>query len=447
MGLSNGILTAPFTKIAANGQGDLQQALNRSETSHILLISDVDENNTPLNPSRINKYARFKSFQHSTVTFPTFAAHLAALQEKYYGLSFTEYSTAALLHSGWATEWGYDIPRLTQSTQWPLRAFDFRGYATRDRLMAEWVLGEKSVVGDAITFGAPLGCLLSMRSKTLGNGDVIGLTMQKADPDISGGVPQSYDAVGTGLLYVSDLARSDSSYGSNYSTWHIGIALISTTNSNNDRYWVSSAALNTNLEDDVDATISITSNVPNDTYVVVPILAYGHTSDGWLSPSGFGSTLVRVITLDGYGLTGFTKSSSASGFTVLVGDVYTSGNDSKVNVKFVNNSASSISLSTVFTYIEADAIYDTDQEHAAVESGVQAWVSAGTKYTAGIKYNNVVVAAYKAQSAITVPADSQVHEYALTLANSTTDASGNEYDDRAHVYLCVQQGSEKKVYE
>ena len=58
MGLSNGILTAPFTKIGSNG--DLQQALDRAVTSHIQLIGDVDQNGVALDPSKINKWARYK---------------------------------------------------------------------------------------------------------------------------------------------------------------------------------------------------------------------------------------------------------------------------------------------------------------------------------------------------------------------------------------------------
>lgn len=54
-----------FTKIATNGQGDLQRALGRSVKSEIQLVGDVDVNGNRV--GAINKWAKFKPFQYSGV--------------------------------------------------------------------------------------------------------------------------------------------------------------------------------------------------------------------------------------------------------------------------------------------------------------------------------------------------------------------------------------------
>ena len=174
-----------------------------------------------------------------------------------------------------------------------------------------------------------------------------------------------------------------------------------------------------------------------------------HTSDGWgdYNDLGGGSNrLERIITLDSVYMSDFVKSASASGFTAVLGAPYTSGNKTYVKLTCRNNTTASVSLTNVFTYIEAEDIFDTDQEHTAVVNGTNAWISNETRYTSGITSGGVVVAAYMAQNNIAVAADGVDHEYPLLLANSTTDASGNDYDDRAVPYLCCQKGAERLIY-
>lgn len=66
MGFSNGILTAPFTKIAANGQGDLQNALGRNTIySEVQLLADVDANGNDV--GKQNKWARYKNVPMNVV--------------------------------------------------------------------------------------------------------------------------------------------------------------------------------------------------------------------------------------------------------------------------------------------------------------------------------------------------------------------------------------------
>lgn len=84
MGLSNDILTYPFTKIAANGNGDLQRALETSVTSHIQLIGDVDENGA--DAGRIKTMARYKPFQNPTVNFASDSDRENARKSARYGM-------------------------------------------------------------------------------------------------------------------------------------------------------------------------------------------------------------------------------------------------------------------------------------------------------------------------------------------------------------------------
>ncbi len=56
-----------------------------------------------------------------------------------------------------------------------------------------------------------------------------------------------------------------------------------------------------------------------------------------------------------------------------------------------------------------------------------------------------MVAVYRAQAARTIAAGAS-ETVTCQLSTSLTDADGNDYDDRSMVYLCVQQGSERKVY-
>jgi len=84
MGLSNDILTYPFTKIAANGSGDLQRALETSVTSHIQLVGDVDANGA--DAGRIKTMARYKPFQNSTMNFASDSDRENARKSARYGM-------------------------------------------------------------------------------------------------------------------------------------------------------------------------------------------------------------------------------------------------------------------------------------------------------------------------------------------------------------------------
>ncbi len=135
MGLQNGILTAPFTKIAANGQGDLQQALGRpSIFSHMILVGDLT-NNGAAGGGYVKKFAKFKPFKSTTAVYsfdptqttpelrsPDRDADRIAVN---YGLSAP--STGSSVASVFGSEWTYDPPVAGTN---PLRALDFDGYDT-----------------------------------------------------------------------------------------------------------------------------------------------------------------------------------------------------------------------------------------------------------------------------------------------------------------------------
>lgn len=132
---ATGVLTYPFTKIAANGNGDLQQALGTSVKSEIQLVGDVTEQNTAAN--RVNIKSKFKPFKHSTAAFSGSGVgsdREAALQSTNLGYNIPSYRTAAALFSAaiaagqGGTLWSWDKP--VSGTN-PLRALDFDGYGNQ----------------------------------------------------------------------------------------------------------------------------------------------------------------------------------------------------------------------------------------------------------------------------------------------------------------------------
>ena len=121
-------LTRGFTKIGANGQGDLQLALRRSAMKESLLVCDIDANGNRV--GAINEASRYKPFCHSTLVFASAAAWDAARVSRNCGLVMKRYTA---LSSMWAAAlamspdefcWVYEPPRSNQTTE-PKRANDF----------------------------------------------------------------------------------------------------------------------------------------------------------------------------------------------------------------------------------------------------------------------------------------------------------------------------------
>lgn len=130
---ANNTLSAPFTKIAANGQGDLQLALGRPTCfSQIELVGDINSNGVAVN--KVNIKSKFKPFRHSTIAFAGSGEgsdRELALQQVNLGYSMPNYSTlealfaAALAAGQGSTLWTWNKP---VSGSHPLRALDFDGY-------------------------------------------------------------------------------------------------------------------------------------------------------------------------------------------------------------------------------------------------------------------------------------------------------------------------------
>jgi len=133
-------LTKGFTKIGANGNGDLQAALGRSgNNSHLQLICDIDGNGNRVN--KINAASRYKPFCYNTVPFASEAARVA----RNCGLTMRGYSalstmwSAALALAPDEFCWAYEPPRASQTSE-PKRANDFinedsttRGYCSTSK--------------------------------------------------------------------------------------------------------------------------------------------------------------------------------------------------------------------------------------------------------------------------------------------------------------------------
>ncbi|MBO7510240.1 MAG: hypothetical protein J6T35_03570 [Bacteroidales bacterium] len=140
-------MTAPFTKIGANGQGDLQQALGRTTCySHIQLVGDVNQNSVAV--GAVNKWAKYKPVKNTGITYESqldtdktwkSTADWWKASNGRCGLSFTTseslYTGSSPFASGsflrklkdWDSSmvWAYDRP--VSGTN-PLRAYDFIQY-------------------------------------------------------------------------------------------------------------------------------------------------------------------------------------------------------------------------------------------------------------------------------------------------------------------------------
>ena len=148
MGFSNNILTHPFTKIAANGAGDLQRALGTSSMSQVAMMTGQ--------AGTIKPMAKFKPFRNATAIFASDAARETARRNARYGmnrnyptLTWTWNSSLGKYVVG-AAAYEYQRP---DGNNYPLRAMDFidcehkttRGYCSNAKAPIEVIL---SNVGD-----------------------------------------------------------------------------------------------------------------------------------------------------------------------------------------------------------------------------------------------------------------------------------------------------------
>lgn len=112
MGFSNNLLTYPFTKIAANGQGDLQQALGTGSMSQAAMMTGQ--------AGYINPMAKYKGFRNTTAVFSDANARNNARAAARYGMAEPQYFYP--ISYTIPPSWIYNKP---DGSMYPLRAMDF----------------------------------------------------------------------------------------------------------------------------------------------------------------------------------------------------------------------------------------------------------------------------------------------------------------------------------
>lgn len=421
MSISNNRMTRTITK------ADVQAVFGTGSRSLKTLLSGT--------VAKWSKYQGFKANARYTDFYDSAnSARLAGAVAANFGLTIPSSANANAFHAALAgatagSFWTRTRPSGVAND--PIRVSDFDGYSLPAKQAQEWDLSG----GSATSLNFPFaGNVHFPGGATIGPGGTIEATMEPVDPD--GG--------SQGLLYPTDFGLLDR---------YFGLAIISATGSwTADFYVTDSLTLRQRAAQGGSGAVTLTlaRELSDGTYYVYPIIASKPTpsatslmaAGNW---TGESSTYIgRAISLDGYRLP-FTYNSAASAFEVSVGTPYPSGSAMYVDITYRNGTASSVSLSTIFTYLESEAIFDTDAPHAAVAAAVQAWIDSGTKYTSGISQGGRVVAVYRAQAAQTIAAGASA-TVTYQMSTSLTDADGNDYDDRSMVYLCVQQGTERKVY-
>ena len=424
-GWSGNKLTCPFTKIAANGRGDLQLAWGVSSTG-------MTQANLFAN-GKINKWAKYKPFQHSTVFTDRYgdtnSQRLAGLKSANYGFGSgfvsgtTVFTTKSDLHSGFTNTWTYYRP--VQGTH-PLRALDAEGYVGE----GGWSLTKYTDAAGNVILSGPFGCTLQCK-ETFGQGMLMYAGILPADAGSDGG-----------LLTIDDFAGLGSGFY-DFTQWYFGVALISKSSASNDRFYV----YNTKLTQPINIAISIpasgnnSAQIPAGNYYIVPILCASNSANTWTA-----TMPGTVVTLDGWYLEG-TMSATQTGFSWgISGSPYISGGNLMVDIMITNTTGLAVTINRMFTYSMADGTYESDTYTALVDA-CRYWVNNKAEATngAGVKVNNQVVAAYKQlATGLIIPAgyNNTLH-YAVT--TGTKDARGEDYDQDTDVRLCLQYDSTNYV--
>lgn len=417
MGWSGNKLTRPYTKIAANGQGDLQRAFGVSSLTQSALFAN----------GKINKFAKYKPFCNSSIYSDQYtdtnSQRLAGLRAANYGFGagfvdgIPSFDSANALHSGFSSGWTYHRPTIGN---YPLRADDCVGYVGE----GGWNLAKYVDAAGNIVMSAPFAVDL-MCKQTLGAGMLIYTGIAPGDAGSDGG-----------LLTIPDFGGMNGFFP--IASWYFGLAMISKTSVSNDRYWIGADALDhtISLAISVPTVGSGSNQIPADDYYIVPILCAAHTSDSWTS------TLPgRCVTLDGW-YHEVSVSGSATGFSWgISGSPYIESGVLKVNIHWTNTTGNAVTVNRLFTYSLADDTYENDTYEALVYA-CQYWVNNKAEYTGGVgvRVNNVgpVVAAYQQlASGLTIPAGyDQTIAYAVTTGSA--DALGHAYNGDTDVRLCIQ---------
>lgn len=343
-----GILLAPFTKIAANGQGDLQRALRRLTCySEIQLIKDIDGEGNDM--ERINIFAKYKPFPYNGMwnnDSAGKAARLAANQSTNYALTIPTFTNWSTLITGspsrFDTKWIYNKPAGT-SLQ-PLRALDFDGYMSHCR---EWSLDNST---DRV-LNSPFGVSISVPGKTVGINDNLTLDYVLGN-----------NALNEYLLYLHDFHTTTLPI-KNYYFGILAVNIVNgSPNANNSRLYVSgsrpvdaesaSAGGQVNIQG-----ISLSGLSQNSTYTIVPVLCSATRTGGFQGSLPSGAT---VITLDGYNFPGYTVSSYSVNLNITATFKSQTSTKTIYEIMILNRTNAAIDITDLFMFVEPEYYNDLD---------------------------------------------------------------------------------------
>lgn len=444
---STGILTAPFTKTAVNGRGDLQLALKSTSLSHTAIFLN----------SKINKWAKYQPFRDTRVFADRYSVagsdRLAALKAANWGWGTSGipsyYNFSALrskLASGVTP--GDEWKRQTLSAGDTLRALDFDGYASVDNVTREWgVLGARGR-WLYFPFGGTINITGPGTGATVGADNAIIYTMNAADPDVDS----------SGLLFLNDFAGMAGSYY-NYVDWYLGVLITPKTVSTSatsgfyiatdpqplSYYWKSSAS-NPGLNVPLKVSASGVA-LPVGDYKAYPILCSMNANNGnylvqlptWGSEN---SAPGRMILIDGYNIE-FTMSNTAPTGINVYRSYNTSGS---YTIRIVNSNTSGVTFvaNNLFAYVYTEEDFEPYDNAEREAKAISDWTVDGTRYTSGVmggsgyvigRYFDLYSSFYSANGNSNVLAAGK--EVSVTI-NTGTSYQGNPYNDYAQIDILAR---------
>ena len=317
---TTGILTAPFTKIAANGQGDLQKALASSKMSHIELFA-LD----------YNRWAKFKPFRNANIYHDRYgdsnSARLAGLKAANFGLGVVDCGRVDY-PSKYSNRWALNKPVVPT---YVLRALDFDGYQKN----CWWQLG--SMAGGRM-YATIFNGMLSIPGTMVSDLDTISFDMQCRENDDA-------DAH-LGLLYPYDFAGA----GLDISQYYIGLAIIDS----GSNIWVISGPKVSDYYSGVNVytgiRATIINSISNGALIVAPVLLQNHTiPSGQSEPQWTNGYNGTIVNLDGAYLSANKVAQTAN----LLTNVTFSLDSSSITLNFSisNQTGSAVTINNLYCYL------------------------------------------------------------------------------------------------
>lgn len=471
---STQILTAPFTKIALNGQGDLQLALGRTTCfSEIQLVGNVDANGDDLGYLKMQKFAKWQPFSYPSVYYNRYkdcgsigsvaassasTNRLAGLMSRAWGFypissSGTIGSTVGIkLYSSLTTlnnPLKNDLDNFAAGEHWNrerpkggsygyYRALDLDGYTAR----MPWSLGNMGGTSDNLQYGFPFGGHISFPYNA-GRYDTIRMSISTGDSD---NPTESWDS-GDHLLYPSDFRRmSDFIAGyPNLLDWYLGVVLQDTAS--NNYYLITSpnklsVAYANNIDDAYFEAQFPSGAGTNVAFYIVPILSSeAHTS--WISTNMSGS----IMTIDGY-RSRLNYSSNKMGLSLFAQNdtpKVVNGN-TVINFKLTNGWNTNNTIRSLYVFLVADGVFDSndwDTVREIVENWSDQYSSdyGNTSKMVDIKNGSgkIIARCYNVLSEIgsSTLAGGRVITWTKTISGITGDGLSNQYNKWTEICVCA----------